>query len=193
MSPKFEIVYKGKMFEVVRWEGKPGKMFEAAVRSPGVRVIIECEKDGQKALCMTSELRREAGGWDYRLPGGKVFDLLDEFNKFREEGIDMGEKAKEAAMRESREEAGLIDGKIDFLEISTAGASVEWDLHYFLVTDARFGEQQLEEDEQGDIKTVVLTGKEIFEKLVNREVKEGRSADMLWWWLEKNKIIKLAQ
>ncbi len=151
MNPKFEIVYKGKMFEVVRWEGKPGKMFEAAVRSPGVRLIIECEKEGYKALCMTQELRREAGGWDYRLPGGKVFDSLDEFNKFRDEGIDVSQKAEEAALNEGRQEAGISGGEIKALEISKAGASVEWDLHYFLITNATIGEQELEEDEQGDI------------------------------------------
>jgi 8-oxo-dGTP pyrophosphatase MutT (NUDIX family) len=140
---------------------------------------------------MTREIRREAGGWDYRLPGGKVFDSLDEFNKFREGGIDVAEKAKEAALNEGRQEAGITGGSVEFLELSKAGASVEWDLHYFLVTNAVIGDQDLEEVEKGDIQTVVLTGKEIFEKLVNREIKEGRSADMLWLWLEKNKIISL--
>ncbi|MBI5466096.1 MAG: hypothetical protein HY974_02290 [Candidatus Kerfeldbacteria bacterium] len=88
-KPKFAIVYQGKMFEVIRWEGKPGVMFEAAVRAPGVRLIIETEKDGQKGLLMTKELRREAEGFDYRLPGGKVFDNLKEYNQFRSQDGDI--------------------------------------------------------------------------------------------------------
>jgi hypothetical protein len=48
--------------------------------------LIETEKDGSKALLLTKEVRREANGVDYRLPGGKVFDTLAELNKSREEG-----------------------------------------------------------------------------------------------------------
>jgi hypothetical protein len=80
-KPKFEVVYRGKMFEIVNWEGKPGVTFEAAVRAPGVRLIIETEKDGLKALLMTKEVRREATGVDFRLPGGKVFDSLEGLDK----------------------------------------------------------------------------------------------------------------
>ena len=53
MNPQFEIAYRGKMFEVVAWEGKPGVKFEAAVRSPGVRMLIETEQDGKKGILMT--------------------------------------------------------------------------------------------------------------------------------------------
>lgn len=151
MNPQFEIVYQGKMFEVVKWEGKPGVMFEAALRSPGVRLLIECEKDGSKALRMTKELRREAGGFDYRLPGGKVFDSLGEFNEFRLKGVNISSRAKDAALKEGREEAGVKDGEFIPASVSKAGASVEWDLHYFIVKNATLGEQELEEHERGDI------------------------------------------
>jgi len=190
MKPQFEIAYKGKMFEVVTWEGKPGLKFEAAVRAPGVRLIIETKKNGIQALLMTRELRREAGGVDYRLPGGKVFDSLDELDSHRESGNDISPIAQKAAEKEGKEEAGISGGEYKALEVSKAGASVEWDLHYFKVKNANIGEQELEEHEQGDIETVILSAEEVFEKLSKREIKEGRSADMLWSWLQQNGFIK---
>jgi ADP-ribose pyrophosphatase len=190
MKPRFEIAYRGKMFEIVTWEGKPGVTFEAAVRAPGVRLIIETEKDGMKALLMTRELRREAGGYDFRLPGGKVFDSLDELDAHRKEGTDIAPLAEAAAKKEGKQEAGISNGTYTPLEVSKAGASVEWDLHYFKVANMEIGTQELEEHEQGDIETVVLSAEEIYEKLSRREIKEGRSADMLWSWLQRNEFIK---
>jgi hypothetical protein len=75
---KSEIVYQGKMFEVVRFEPKPGVIFETAVRAPGTRLLVEYEKLGEFGLLMIRELRhdREGSVWDYRLPGGKVYDTL---------------------------------------------------------------------------------------------------------------------
>lgn len=194
-NSKVEVVYKGKMFEVIKWEGKPGVMFETAVRAPGVRLVIECDKDGQKALLMTKEFRRERGreGWDFRLPGGKVFDSLDELNQFREAGSNILVKAKDAAIKEGKEEAGISGGTFIPMGISKAGASVEWDLHYFLVQNAYIGDQELEEHEQGDIETIKMTAQEIFDALVSRKVQEGRSADILWFWLAENKFIQFSK
>lgn len=189
-KPQFEVAYKGKMFEIVTWEGKPGVKFEAAVRAPGVRLIIETEKGGEKALLMTRELRREADGYDFRLPGGKVFDSLDELDAHKKTGADISPLVKSAAVKEGKQEAGISGGNYENLGVSKAGASVEWDLHYFKVTDAEIGQQELEEQEVGDIETVILSAEEIFEKLSNREIKEGRSADMLWLWLQSNGFIK---
>ncbi len=190
MKPVFTVAYQGQMFQVVTWEGKPGVTFEAAVRAPGVRLLIETEKDERKALLMTKEIRREAGGADYRLPGGKVFDTLTELNAHQERGDDIAPTALAAAEKEGREEAGIQSGNFVPLGISKAGASVEWDLHYYLVTNVTLGKQELEEHEQGDIETVVLSPKEIFEKLTNGDIKEGRSAEKLWVWLAQNNFIK---
>jgi 8-oxo-dGTP pyrophosphatase MutT (NUDIX family) len=191
MKPVYNVVYRGKMFEIVEWEGKPGKTFEAAVRAPGVRLLIELSKEGQPGLLMTREIRREAGGWDYRLPGGKVFDTLGALDEFRNSGDSIESHAMIAAQREGREEAGIHGGDFHSIGVSAVGSTVEWDLHYFVVKNAQIGDQELEEAEQGDIETIVLTVLEIFEKLKNGEVKEGRSAAMLWWWLAKNEYIGL--
>lgn len=186
-KPKIDISYRGKMFEIVKWEGKPGVVFEAAVRAPGVRLLIEREKDGMKALLMTKEIRREAKGVDYRLPGGKVFDSLAELDAHRDSGQDIAPVAMKAAQKEGKEEAGIDGGEFAPLGVSKAGASVEWDLHYYTVKNAVIGEQDLEDGEQ--IQTVVLSAQEIFEKLSNSEVQEGRSAEKLWLWLTKNGFI----
>jgi len=51
-------------------------VFETARRAPGVRLIIV--RDGQ--MLITREFRNELDDYDYRLPGGKVFDTLDEYS-----------------------------------------------------------------------------------------------------------------
>ncbi len=189
-KPRFEVVYRGKMFEIVHWEGKPGVTFEAAVRAPGVRLMIETKKDGMKALLMTKEVRHEATGIDFRLLGGKVFDSLEDLDAHRQSGQGIEVLAEAAARLEGKQEAGISGGEYSPVEVSKAGASVDWDLHYFTVQGAEFGEQELEEAEQGDIETVVLSAEEIFTKLSQREIQEGRSADMLWSWLQKNGFIE---
>lgn len=192
IKPEFEIVYKGKMFEVINWEPKPGVVFEVAVRAPGVRLIIETEKNRSKALLMTREVRyeREKPITDFRLPGGKIFDSLDQLDIHRKSGGDIAPLAEAAAKKEGLEEAGISGGEYTLVEVSKAGTSVEWDLHYFKVVNASIGEQELEEHEKGDIETVILSAGEIFEKLSKREIKEGRSADMLWSWLYNNGFIQ---
>lgn len=188
-KPGFKIIHQGNIFQVVQWEGKPGVLFEVAIRAPGVRLIIETEKDGQKALLMTRELRRETSGLDYRLPGGKVFDSLEIYNNFINQGGDIVEAAKQAAIKEGNEEAGLVGGDFTPIGISKNGATVEWDLYYFLVKNPKLGQQKLEAHEQGNIQIAILSVNEIFKKLSNGEIQEGRSADMIWKWLLENKFI----
>lgn len=81
MASQEKIVYQGKIIEVVQQTRKTGdteKLFEFARRSPGTRLIV---RSGDKVL-LTKEYRTETGNWDYRLPGGKVFDTLEEYNRF---------------------------------------------------------------------------------------------------------------
>jgi 8-oxo-dGTP pyrophosphatase MutT (NUDIX family) len=154
---KETIRYRGKLFEVV---SEPieidGKIleFEKVRRSPGVRLII---RDGQGDILLTREFRRELSKIDYRLPGGKVFDSLDEFNKFKETKGDIIEKAKQAALKEAKEETGFVPDLLEHHSTSRLGATVEWDLYYFLalVNRSQQGIQQLEIGE--NIETVWFT------------------------------------
>lgn len=193
MDKKSDIKYKGKMFEVVTFSPKEGVVFETAVRAPGVRLLIEELQDGVVGILMTRELRhgRDGSTWDYRLPGGKVFDSLEEFNNAKENNLDIALCASNQAKVEARQEVGVIDGDFSPIAIAKAGGSVEWDLYYFLVKNPVLGEQNLTDEEKIDnIEVVFLTSKEIFEKLKNKEINEGRSADVIWRWLaEKNFIV----
>ncbi len=196
MDKKSEIKYQGKMFEVVTFSPKEGVIFETAVRAPGVRLLIEQAKGGEFGLLMTQELRRgrEESILDYRLPGGKVFDSLDEYNKAREGNIDIAEQALKQAKIEARQEVGVINGDFTPIGIARAGGSVEWDLHYFLVKNCTLGEQDLTEEEKvDDIEVVFFSVKEIFEKLKNKEINEGRSADVIWRWLADKNVLSVIE
>ncbi len=181
-------VFEGKIFEIVNFENN-GRTFEVARRSPGVRLLIEEKKDEDIFLIMTKEKRREIDGFDFRLPGGKVFDNLKEFQDINEK--DILKHALLAAKKEGKEEAGLDKGDFELLEVSKAGSSVEWDLYYFKINNPEISKQDLKEDEVGNIIIVKLTPKEIFEKLKNKEIQENRSADVLWRWLATNKFINM--
>lgn len=164
-----EIKYKGRLFEVVsepvEIDGKTFQ-FEKVRRSPGVRLII---RDGQGNILLTREFRRELSKFDYRLPGGKVFDSLDEFNQFKKENGDIIEKAKHAAIKESQEETGFTPDTIEYYSTSKLGATVEWDLHYFIasVDKSKQSEQQLEIGE--DIEAIWFSEEEIKELILESD------------------------
>ena len=149
-----KIRYKGKIFEVisepVEIDGKTFT-FEKVRRSPGVRLII---RDGQGNILLTREFRRELSRFDYRLPGGKVFDSLDEFNNFKQSKADIIEKAKQAALKETREETGFVPNTLEHYSTSQLGATVEWDLHYFVasVDRSKQGKQELETGENIEVE-----------------------------------------
>ncbi len=127
-----EIYAKGKLFELVHLPQADGRVFEVARRAPGVRVII-ADKANRKVL-LTKEFRKELNTWDYRLPGGKVFDTLDEYEAHRASGDDILVAAKAKAKVEAAEEAGVVVEDVEFITKSTLGATVEWDLYIFEAT-----------------------------------------------------------
>jgi ADP-ribose pyrophosphatase YjhB (NUDIX family) len=132
---------------------------------------------------MTREFRRESSGWDLRLPGGKVFDSLAEFRAV--DPASLTEHAIVAAKREGREEAGIHSGDFRLLEISRGGATVDWDLYYVVVSSIVMASQELEASEVGDIGAVEFVSREeIRQALLAGEVQEGRSAAVLWRWVE---------
>ncbi len=162
---KEEIRYKGKLFEVisepVEIEGKTFA-FERVRRSPGVRLIVG---DRQGNILLTREFRRELSKFDYRLPGGKVFDSLDEFNAFKQSGGDIIEKSRQAAFKEAKEETGFVPDILEYYSTSKLGATVEWDLHYFTGSVDR-SQQALQELESGENIEVVWASEEEAGRLV---------------------------
>ncbi len=126
MSEKLgeEIVFSGRIGEVVHTTQPDGRVFERYRRSPGTRLVIVTP---DKKLIMTREHRQETGGVDLRLPGGKVRDTLDEYHELIESGTDILAAATEAATEEGSEEVGVTVSGLNLLTKAASGATVEWD------------------------------------------------------------------
>lgn len=125
------IVYSGNLFEIVHEDYKFStgiKTFESARRGPGTRIIVTSD---DKKILLTREYRNELGTYDIRLPGGKVFDTLNEYGVVRKSNKNILEYAREAAIRELEEETGYKTKELKFLDISKCGATIEWDLYFF--------------------------------------------------------------
>lgn len=180
-----KIIAKGKIFELVQNEQADGRVFEVARRAPGVRLIIE---DDQKRILLTKEFRQELNTWDYRLPGGKVFDTLDEFELHRQSGGDMLEAAKRKAVGEGHEEAGIEIESLELYKKSVLGATVEWDLYVFAVNKWRTHEsgQQLETGEEIEADSW-FTYDEVHTMIMNGLMAEERIALVLLQWIGKEK------
>ena len=126
--------YQGRIIEVVEKEVEERgqkKVFEFARRSPGVRLIIP--KD--TSILIAKEFRHEVGGYDYRLPGGKVFDTLKEYSDALASDTNISEAAMSAAIKEAREEAGIEVKEASLFHTSICGATIVWDLYYFVVNN----------------------------------------------------------
>jgi len=183
-----KITHQSKLFEVVseqvEIEGKT-LTFEKVRRSPGVRLVMS---DGHGNILLTREFRHELGKVDYRLPGGKVFDSLGEFNEFKKSGGDIIEKAKQAALKEAGEETGFAPERIEHLSTSKLGATVEWDLHYFAapVDRSKQGTQALE---LGENIEVVWESEQEVERLAldPEQFSEERSVAALMRYLRRPK------
>lgn len=181
------IVGSGRIFELVQTTQPDGRVFEVARRAPGVRVIIADKSNRQ--LLLSREFRHELGEWDYRLPGGKVFDSLDEFAAFRGSGGDIAEPAAAKAKAEASEEAGVDVTDVRLYATSTLGATVEWDLYVYEATDWVLDDrgQQLEDSEVGHIdEPVWCTYDDVRAKIMNGEMHEDRIAMILLRWLEEH-------
>lgn len=182
---KNETIYAtGKLFELVHVTQPDGRVFEVARRAPGVRVIV-VDREARKLL-LTKEFRQELNGYDYRLPGGKVFDSLAEYESFRGSGRDILDAAAEKAKAEAAEEAGIVVEDVTFFKKSTLGATVEWDLYVFETASwhEHADGQSLEEGEQ--VEDVSWYGFEKVEQMIlGGEMQEGRIALVLLQWLKK--------
>jgi 8-oxo-dGTP pyrophosphatase MutT (NUDIX family) len=182
-----KVVFEGRVFEIINIEQPDGRVFEIARRAPGVRTIIDDPENGK--LLLTKEFRSELNGYDYRLPGGKVFDTLGEYGDFLKLGEDIMPRAVEKSRAESLEEAGIEVGDVNFYKKSTLGATVEWDLYVFETSDWRAAEsgQQLEAGEivQAD---EFFTYEQVKEMILNGDMKEERIAMILLQWLSKKGV-----
>lgn len=179
-----KIVYQGRIIEVVEQPVKVGGKalrFEFARRSPGTRLIIVDSK--AKKVLLTKEYRHELSGYDYRLPGGKVFDSLEAYNQFLATGKDIIEPATERAVIEAREETGIIANNPKHFYTSINGTTVVWDLFYFVIDDWEQSTQELD-GEGENIEVMWVSFTDAREHALNH-MAEDRSTAVLLRWLDK--------
>jgi 8-oxo-dGTP pyrophosphatase MutT (NUDIX family) len=169
-------VFNGKIGEVIHTTQPDGRIFERYRRPPGVRLVIVTE---DQKIIMTREHRQEAGGVDLRLPGGKVRDTLGEYHELLGSGQDLLEAAKEAGVKEAAEEVGLNVKNLQFLARANAGATVEYDLYYFMTTDYQASPNGQELELGEDIEVVELSLEQITEAISNGQMQEWRSVGIL--------------
>jgi len=180
-----EVIFKGNLIEIVRQKMRAGNYeytVEMAKRPPGTRLIIV---SADKKILLTKEYRPEYKEWDFRLPGGKVIDSLDEYNKLLKENRALLEMAEEGARKEALEEVGIVVDKMEHFATSYCGVTIVWDLYYFVVT--KYHEhpdgQHLEPDE--NIKLRWVSFKQAKSMCLNGDIREDRSAAILLRFLNK--------
>ncbi len=171
-----KIVYQGKIIEVVQKE-VGSKTFEFARRSPGTRLIV----DRGNQVLLTKEFRHELNAYDYRLPGGKVYDTLGEYNKALESGVDIMQASKVAIIKEAKEEAGLEIKNVEFIHRSICGTTITWDLFYFVSKEFKETDQNLGEGE--DITFEFYEKEKVKEMCLDGSISEERSALVLLKYL----------
>lgn len=192
-----EIVYRGKLFQVINRtkentflvDGKEitkNLTFELVRRPPGVRALIV---QGDK-LMLNREYRYELDDWDYRLPGGKVFDKLEQFEKaLANDNIEssVDEKLKE----ELREEADIEVLGYNLFGVSKSGLTVDWTLYYFLVDKFKilrsFYEKDKQKSEYEYIQHVWVNFDDVMDLFLNDKISEDRSAAMILKYILRKK------
>lgn len=182
---KEEVVYQGKIFEVVQQPFQASQkevIFEFTRRAPGTRLLIV--KD--RKILLTKEYRWELKDFDFRLPGGKVFDTLKDYQQALSYNKNIQVHALEAASRECLEETGLIPVHIQHIHTTSPDATVQWDIFYFLIDHFK---KQKSGQLLGDgelIKPIWIPFKEVKEMCLSGKIKEDRSVAVLLRFLLKN-------
>lgn len=182
---KEEIIFQGKMIEIVHEiVSSNGKeiVLEHGRRAPGVRLIIETPDGG---FIITKE-ERYGIGMDYRLPGGKVFDSLVDYNNFLQKAKNTEsilEKAKETVVREGMEEAGIKPLEMELFHISRCGGSFDWDLYYFIVKKYEEVGQHPEEHEK--IEVIKISRDKLKDLALSGKIQEDRSVAVILKYLNK--------
>jgi len=168
--------FQGKIGEIIYTKQKDGRIFERYRRAPGTR-LVHVSHDNK--ILVTKEYRQETGSIDIRLPGGKVRDTLKEYYNLLESDQDMVEAARETVIKEAREETGLIIHNPKLITKANSGATVEWDLYYFLATqyDEHPAGQQLEHGEE--IEVTWMTLEELRTVIADGYMHEWRSVGVL--------------
>jgi ADP-ribose pyrophosphatase len=167
-------IFSGRLGEIVHQTQPDGRVFELFRRPPGVRMIFI----DQDRVLLTEEYRSEVNGFDLRLPGGKVFDDLESFAQARRSG-DLTDAALQAVRREALEEVGLTASGAELVTIAQAGATVEWDLYYYVVREFAEAPDGPQPEEGEQIITRWFQAAEVLDAVRAGRMSEWRSVGVL--------------
>lgn len=110
-----------------------------------------------------------------------MIDSLDDFKAF---SGDMAIEAQQAVIKESREETGIVIHNPELIHISHCGASVDWDLYYFVSTDFEdTGEHDRDDEGEADMTIDWYTLEAVKAKILSGEMSEDRSVGVLLPWI----------
>lgn len=155
-------------------------------RPPGVRALILNKNDNQKIL-LSKEFRYELDKWDYRLPGGKVFDTLDLYKEAIARN-DVQKYVEESVAKEVLEEVGLIVKSQKLLKISHDGAGVIWDLFYYEIKDYEESLDGAHLEENEFVEGYVWKSfDEIIKMCIEQKINEERTVGVLLSYILKHK------
>lgn len=147
-------------------------------RPPGIRALI-INKENKKKILLSKEFRYELDKWDYRLPGGKVFDSLEDYKESINEG-DVQKHVDATVKKEVLEEIGLIVKSQKLIKVSHAGAGVIWDLFYYEIDDYEISSTGAKLEENEFVEGYVFkTFDEIIKMCENHEINEDRTVGVL--------------
>ncbi|ADB41963.1 NUDIX domain-containing protein [Spirosoma linguale] len=182
--------FRGKLVEVIDREFellKNGKIqtfkIEIARRPPGVRLMII--KAGK--MLLTREFRSELQDWDYRIAGGKIFDTMDEYLKFIDDENEIILKSIEAVKNEGLEETGIIVKNQTLFYKSTSGATMEWDLYYYIVDEFDMAHKGNETEFAEIIYPEWYSYEEVITMCLDGRIKEDRTIGVLLKYLLRKK------
>lgn len=146
-------------------------------RPPGIRATI-VDSQASKIL-LSREFRYELNAWDYRLPGGKVFDSLSEYKESLQRG-DVLEHVERTVAKEVLEEVGICVFDPKLYKVSHDGAGCIWDLYYYVITEYEMNEDGpfLEDDEVVD-GFVWKDYDEVIDMCCRQEIHEDRTVGVL--------------
>ena len=155
-------------------------------RPPGVRALILNKNDNQKIL-LSKEFRYELDKWDYRLPGGKVFDTLDLYKEAIARN-DVQKYVDKSVAKEVLEEVGLIVKSQKLLKISHDGAGVIWDLFYYEIKDYEESLDGAHLKENEFVEGYVWKSfDEIIKMCIEQKINEERSVGVLLSYILEHK------
>lgn len=178
--------YSTRLFQIVNHEvlfhDGTIKRFQYCERSPGVRALMT---NGTKIL-LTREWRDEISSYDYRLPGGKLCETIDQYRQLQDKTAAL----RTAVAKEVSEETGfnLKEETFTPFHTSISGSTMVWDLHYFhaQVPLSKSGDTSSEEGEM--ITTVWLDEKDVLKLCMDGAVHEDRTAAVLMRYILRNQL-----